>query len=59
MQKDWIFARYCDLHKQWTQEKRLPEHIAALPMLVLAETIERSVGQLLLEMKNNSQAKFS
>jgi hypothetical protein len=49
--KDDVYSRYQELHAQWSKDSAWKEHLDKLPVLVLAETIERSINRAISELK--------
>jgi hypothetical protein len=46
LRDETVYTRYLRLHAQWAKEDESREHLDALPMLMLADTIERQCHQI-------------
>jgi hypothetical protein len=46
-----VYARYLRIYADWSKHGESQDHLSALPMLVLADTIERQCHQLEAQLK--------
>lgn len=55
--EETVYTRYFELHKEWSNSADKKDHLENLPMLVLAETIERNTDKLAIWL-NHIHAKL-